>query len=572
MIDERRLLVAGWPGILGSQTFVGLEREVRELTRFRGSEGFEVTAWTDPTKEQLFREIAATSPHMVHLSPIGMMNEDGPSRFPVAPAVPSGASGPSSSEPDFDYVDIDELAEHLGALADLVLVVLNTQESLAMTTELGRRLGVVTLGWDGVLDDQMASDYAVHLYERIAEGLPPFRASRRFVRRFATYQTIHGARPVVWIPNAASLDAPVVPAVAPSDLAGGSPEIDAAGGPEVEIVFDPQRSLFPSLLKNGRSAIERLNITSNIEETVHVAVVCDTGAGTSSYGETRRLHFGDNRFEPESIVFPILYELMDSDARRRINLQVTVSAIGGTVLGQVTKSVDWRGRNEWLDRREAWPFIPSFVQPMADAVATIAQRAHDVLTQIGEPGLSLDGYQSGDEGRVDLQMRSIYQALRQELIKYINPPSSPVHSELGGGQLVRSPDLVLGRRHGTCHDLALLFAAVSEYVGLYPVVIIVPGHTYFGYWRDPAQHDAFWAGVKAKALRPLTGLGAEFMLTGRELRGLAESGHVQLVEATDVTRPEVTFAAACEHGFANLSRGFDAAIDVWKSREQIQPL
>lgn len=51
--------------------------------------------------------------------------------------------------------------------------------------------------------------------------------------------------------------------------------------------------------------------------------------------------------------------------------------------------------------------------------------------------------------------------------------------------------MVAGDRNGTCIDLALFFAACLELVDIYPVIFLLTGHAFPGYWRSDGDHDVF---------------------------------------------------------------------------------
>ena len=43
---------------------------------------------------------------------------------------------------------------------------------------------------------------------------------------------------------------------------------------------------------------------------------------------------------------------------------------------------------------------------------------------------------------------------------------------------------------------ALLLASCLEYVGIYPVLVLLTGHPFVGYWRSDQVHDEVFATVK----------------------------------------------------------------------------
>ena len=101
---------------------------------------------------------------------------------------------------------------------------------------------------------------------------------------------------------------------------------------------------------------------------------------------------------------------------------------------------------------------------------------------------SFEGYQ-GDATAVERQVKAIYDAVLQQNITYINPPASwdskvlMIQAENQSSQYIRTPELVMERKFGTCIDTTILFAAILEHIGLFPVIFIIPRHAFVGYWR-----------------------------------------------------------------------------------------
>jgi hypothetical protein len=280
--------------------------------------------------------------------------------------------------------------------------------------------------------------------------------------------------------------------------------------------------------------------------------------------------------------FPILYELIGSHpGRRYINFVVT-AAVDGAVLAESTQPVLMMDTREWMDRSETWPFIPSFVQPNSHGVREIITAADPILKQSGSATESFDGYQIQDAEHVSRQVRAIFVALRDEYsLNYINPPSSPVY--LPGvlspaGQLVRFPDEIVEDRRGTCHDLALLFASCLEHVGIYPILILIQGHTFFGFWRNAEDHYSFWqAQTSGNGGMPRSSdSNWTWILTLDNLVANVDSKSIELVEATDVTNRNADYEGSCATAAKRLSQlratEFDVAVDVVASRHAVQPI
>ena len=116
-----------------------------------------------------------------------------------------------------------------------------------------------------------------------------------------------------------------------------------------------------------------------------------------------------------------------------------------------------------------------------------------------DPAAGFDGYQSVDTDQddpsagVDAQVRAIWTAVVNEYrLQYINPP--PSYSQ--ETQRLRTPTDIVMSNTGTCIDLALMLASILEYIDIYPVIVLLSGHAFVGYWRSQEAYEEF-ATVKA---------------------------------------------------------------------------
>ena len=84
-------------------------------------------------------------------------------------------------------------------------------------------------------------------------------------------------------------------------------------------------------------------------------------------------------------------------------------------------------------------------------------------------------------------VEAVCAAVHASGIYYAQPPAS-----WGYGQKVRTPGDVLEQKVGTCLDTTLLVASALEHLGIHPVLWIVRGHAFLGYWRttDTGLPDA----------------------------------------------------------------------------------
>ncbi|WP_196249895.1 hypothetical protein [Rhodococcoides fascians] len=137
--------------------------------------------------------------------------------------------------------------------------------------------------------------------------------------------------------------------------------------------------------------------------------------------------------------------------------------------------------NEWFNAPVFFDSLAAFVQPNTRAVNSVLDAASNLLgSATGDP--SLGGYQKGPERAAQIAA-GIYEALRHQQIRYIDPPASFEHT----GQKIRTTAQVLDERFGTCIDLAVTYAACLEAVGIRPVIWLIQGHAFAGFMRDETQ-------------------------------------------------------------------------------------
>ena len=163
-------------------------------------------------------------------------------------------------------------------------------------------------------------------------------------------------------------------------------------------------------------------------------------------------------------------------APARLELQIADS------LGQVqnwSTDVSVHARNQWLSNPRFAGITAAFVQPNHPRVNDVLAKAGEILEKKGL-GRALDGYQSGSRDRVRAIGAAIFEGLQTFVDQYINPPAS--YNKLG--QKLRPIDEVLSQRQGTCIDLACAYASCLEQAGLHPIVFLVHGHAFTGFFLD----------------------------------------------------------------------------------------
>ncbi|NEE03707.1 DUF4011 domain-containing protein [Phytoactinopolyspora halotolerans] len=131
----------------------------------------------------------------------------------------------------------------------------------------------------------------------------------------------------------------------------------------------------------------------------------------------------------------------------------------------------------------ALEMLAAFVMPNHPSVTQLISEASDILHRnTGSP--SIQGYQADSE-RVDAIVQAVYEAMQARQIRYAEPPASWSAT----GQKIRTPGDVLDGRVGTCLDTVVVMAAALEQAGIRPLLWVVDGHAFLGYWRDEMALD-----------------------------------------------------------------------------------
>ena len=168
--------------------------------------------------------------------------------------------------------------------------------------------------------------------------------------------------------------------------------------------------------------------------------------------------------------------------------------------------VDLLAVDEWLDTDTERTLLPSFVlpgDPIVPRIIDAAQRYLVALLDDAGPGSTATSRsrrrpttrtrwwkpRCGRSGRHSAQDFSV---------RYINPP--PTYTK--DSQRLRTPSDVIEGRRGTCIDLALLTMACLEYIEVYPVIFLLGGHAFPGYWRSPIAQREFVPNPRDAARAP----------------------------------------------------------------------
>lgn len=249
------------------------------------------------------------------------------------------------------------------------------------------------------------------------------------------------------------------------------------------------------------------------------------------------------------------------EERRPGRLRVSITDTSGALIAEHIATVEVLASRHWLRIAEfehlSYELLAAHVMPNDPALTPVIAAARERLRE-ATGSASTQGYQS-DAERVDDIVEAIYEEFRSRGINYSTPPASWDTS----GQKIRTPRDILTGKASTCLDSTLLLAAALEDVGINPLVFIVEGHAFLGYFREDVSSAAI-------AVTDLSGI-----------RNAIDNRLIRLVETNGLTQPgaEAGFSEAKFHRSpylnylsADLSRAH-AAIDVVTARRSgIVPL
>ena len=515
------------------------------------------------------------------------------------------------SLPPEEPVPYDELAKHI--LPETIkpkpwLVTCNMYYSSARIAPECIRRGVqAAVGFQDEVDDELAELFFQEFYRAWytdqGAGLP--NAFGQAWKALQTHrQQLYGTGIVLWLARSAfsmrrrpALGKPGETDVAIPKLPT-NPQRKAARRQPITEVLQVELKVPPtvnySLLHNARPFLTKFTLNKLVKHSldeISVTVDLNVGDGSLPFRYTERLLESSQRDVSSLVRVPLTAPLLRSLRERVQTTLYAKVSWDGRVAHESTESVTLLPVDEWLDDTTENPWLPSFVLPRDPAIVKIISAARQYLvTLLDDTAASFDGYQSVTDvanpplENVDMQVRAIWAAIVNEFkLLYVNPP--PAYSKQS--QRLRTPSEILDSGSGTCIDLALLLAACLEYIEVYPVLVLLSGHCFVGYWRNCDDHEEFRRVYHVPKSTPievgrLSRASAvslvdeyEWRLTGQqfgEIRHYLRTDKLLFLEATGLCF-EYSFADALEEGASNLSRAdFDSLLDIRLARSAEPPV
>jgi hypothetical protein len=224
-------------------------------------------------------------------------------------------------------------------------------------------------------------------------------------------------------------------------------------------------------------------------------------------------------------------------------------------------------------------------------LAAYANEDHPMLDGILKEALDtgvvprFDGMGSRDPNQVFLQVFAIWWTLQKRGIVYSNiaEPVIPGNAVFTS-QRIRFFDDVIQSRQANCIDGTLVLASLLRRIGLQPLICLVPGHAFLGFYLDGSRQNVGYLettalnnrSVYVEAVKRRAGSSAHLTpspfvdfgpetLTCPATRELAEEMFVLAVSiAVDKAREAMTQR--------NIGKGYFYEIDLAEQRKSIVPI
>jgi very-short-patch-repair endonuclease/DNA polymerase III delta prime subunit len=123
--------------------------------------------------------------------------------------------------------------------------------------------------------------------------------------------------------------------------------------------------------------------------------------------------------------------------------------------------------NEWFGYDIMPELLAAFIDTNSSFVSDILKRTSELMKNEGDSG-ELDGYRSGNKGRVILMLKCIYKSLSERNLSYHELPDNFADR----GIVVQSADDIAETLSASSLDISLLFAGLLEGCGLNPLIML----------------------------------------------------------------------------------------------------
>lgn len=173
--------------------------------------------------------------------------------------------------------------------------------------------------------------------------------------------------------------------------------------------------------------------------------------------------------------------------RRSGNIDITVHCfINDEEVDTKNLHLNYRSSNECLlSLRDTSGTLHDFRWMFAAYVNEDSPYIDDILTGILDQGVvtRIVGYQYGS-AEVSKQAEAIWYYVLEHGISYSSISTTSTPARNANLQHIRFFEDVYKLRQANCIDACVFFASVMRKIGLKPVIFVIPGHAFLGYYTD----------------------------------------------------------------------------------------
>lgn len=526
---QKVLYVESVPSAL--KDFFSFESERALVKAYLGSNQHHELITPPPTAETLRREVVTFAPDVIHLA--GTDNHQAAHLLDASssPTEPDDGYVMAGERSVIEFVGAEQLASVLNAAAQRpALVCFNLFNTGARVCPLVVAGGTDTaIGFQDEFEDAMTEFFFTSFYHTWKlSGWNTLEAFRITCNTLRMQGGLYGTGVVLW--SARTLVGQQVSATSSrrrGKRTGAAPPVEAdelerrvrtekvrditpkavkpgKASDVLQVKVKPYDSLNYSMLHNNRPLFDTFLISKPGPGRVRgIKVKVVLYAGPTSFPYDLTVDIEQSPLDLRDLIrVPLIYS-MGTAISESVHTSLYINVTWGAhELYSNTHRVTLLPLDEWRDDDNDRVWLPSFVLPRDRTVNRVIDAGQRYLWALADDsGAGFDGYQSVTEDEdpvtkekllntdgVDLQVQALWAALSFEMnLGYINPPPSYNLSS----QRVRTPTEVVEGHRGTCIDLALLMATCCEYIEVYPVIILLQGHAFPGYWRSDHYHQAF---------------------------------------------------------------------------------
>ena len=471
----------------------------------------------NPTIAELGQQIQKIKPNIIHIAGIDnnqakelLRNEDIlPKEWQTASKQSKEkyfddrdgivfASDNPNNELGLEPIDAEMLAQTLNSAGSpLHLVTTNVYHSASRICALAVAEGAgLAVGFQDTVQDSLAEIFLLNFYKIWLENNDPLSGFVGGIDIARASVSLKGTGIVLWSAKSLLKDnAGLVYKNRQTRKENKEKVLDVIElleAKELSVNIKVRDRLNYSLLHNDSGGLfEEFEIKKplGILKDINVEVVLYLGSESHPYNSRMDLTEEKTQIK-DKVKIPLTSSIIRTVSEQlRTSLYVRVS-VGNQLIHSDTYRVTLLPADEWKDTDADRIWLPSFILPRDHAIEEIIDTAQKHLVTLaddrdcgfaGYQGIEIDEDGNEDFRPVDLQVQAIWSAVANDLkIRYINPP--PSYSL--ASQRLRTPSQILRAGRGTCIDLALLLASCLEYIDIYPVIFLLKGHAFTGYWRS----------------------------------------------------------------------------------------